>query len=403
MPCTTISPVQYVCLWFCNILNLSACWLLQEPGSPSALLGVQDSSLRSQQPANAFQNHTDQLFHANAGLAEQSYAQGHFPQNIASNAAASPLQEHAESNAFQLSSRLLDMPELPSQQRPQLQHPDAVEQHLPVKPDDMGRQRGNSTDLDQHVSVLRQQLSKSHDTCCQLEAAVTALESKQAVQQQQYDQQLRSARHQHQQQMKSQQQQLSQQQTQLGTESSRADSLQQHLQASHLQAQSLQMQVSQQQGELSKARSRADIELGTAQHQLKSAQDALATQQDKAGTYLRQQLQEQQQDLQETQRLLRSTQAELSDVRAELESSQQNLLSAQQQAVSTAQSSADRDAAWQEELQQQQAESHQLQAVSCTISLAVILESSCHSGNMCTCPSCAKAAAMESALLLCCT
>ncbi|KAL0017763.1 hypothetical protein WJX77_011853, partial [Trebouxia sp. C0004] len=118
------------------------------------------------------------------------------------------------------------------------------------------------------------------------------------------------------------------------------------------QASSLQQQLAKSQ----------DRDLHAVQQQLKSAKDALASQLKKADSYTREQLEEQQQTLMDTQQALQSTQAELQSAQSELASSNQQVLTARQQADRNQQSFTDRDAVWQEELQQQQAKSDQLQA-----------------------------------------
>ena len=241
-------------------------------------------------------------------------------------------------------------------------------------------EHASPAELSHQVSLLQQQLAQSQDRCRHLEAAVNARDAAQASKAKQHDVQSNSVAHQHQQQIQTCQQSAAQQQSQLGNMESKVDSLQQQLkaaqqqaqswqqqlQSAQQQAQSLQQQVSQQQKQLSESGMRTadlDRDLHAVQQQLKSAKDALAFQLKQADSYMREQLEEQQQTLLETQQALRSTQAELQSAQSELASSKQQVLTARQQADMSQQSFIDRDAVWQEELQQQQADSARLQAV----------------------------------------
>lgn len=259
----------------------------------------------------------------------------------------------------------------------QHEYPNSANDQMSAMSVQLLTEHGSPAELSHQVSLLQQQLAQSQDRCRHLEAAVNA---RKAAQGKQRDEQLNSVAHQHQQQIQTYQQSAAQQQSQLGDMESKVDSLQQQLmaaqqqaqswqqqlQSAQQQAQSLQQQVSQQQEQLSESSMRTadlDSDLHAVQQQLKSAKDALASQLKQADSCMREQLEEQQQTLLETQQALRSTQAELQSAQSELASSKQQVLTARQQADMSQQSFTDRDVVWQEELQQQQADSDRLQAV----------------------------------------
>ncbi|DBA84917.1 TPA: hypothetical protein ACH3X1_005929 [Trebouxia sp. C0004] len=258
-------------------------------------------------------------------------------------------------------------------------HPKAVTDQTSAMSNQLLAEHGSPAELSHQASSLQQQLAKSQDRCRHLEAAVNAREADQASKAKQHDEQSKSVAHLHQQQIQSHQHRAAQQQSQLDNMESKVGSLQQQLkgtqqqaqswqqqlQSAQQQAQSLQQQASQQQQQLSESSMRTadlDRDLHAVQQQLKSAKDALASQLKKADSYTREQLEEQQQTLMDTQQALQSTQAELQSAQSELASSNQQVLTARQQADRNQQSFTDRDAVWQEELQQQQAKSDQLQA-----------------------------------------
>ena len=355
---------------------------MQEPGSASASTD-DDNSNASQQPAEEAPQHLSSLFRTGADTAAGASAHNLPIQETLPPAAPGSLFGDASISTAGVG-KTMQGSDFSSEQLDAYQHQSPAMHPMQAESHGLDAQHGTSAEPSHHVSLLQQQLRQSQDKIRHLEAAVSAHELEQATHQQRHDQQLRSATQQHQQQMQLQQQRLSHQQAQaaqqLDSAQSRADSLQQQmqaaqqqahslqqqLQAAQQQAQTLQQQVAQQQHQLDESRSSTtDLEgkLHAAQQQLHSAQDALASQLAEADSYTKQQLDEQQQAVEETQQVLRSTQAELRSTNSELEVSRQKLLAAQQQAETSQQRLADRDAVWQEELQQQQAGSQQLQLV----------------------------------------
>ena len=241
-------------------------------------------------------------------------------------------------------------------------------------------QGSSMTELAHQLPLLHQQLRESQQRSHELESKLKSFESTRVSEHHQHQQQLKLATEQHRHQIQLLQQQALQCQTEASSQKQRGDRLQQRLDSSEQQAQKLQLQLAQQLNDMKQAdavTAGLKSDLQESQHQLRSAQAELAAYQQEADSQLSHQLHEQQQALHETQQSLHSAQAQLQNASAELESSQtelervqaelqaseQNLLRAQEQAHSYQQSLADRDAVWQEELQQQQAQTSKLQMV----------------------------------------